>query len=232
MSTSSRTKDILKRSLQVVVFVLILAAILFVPAGSLDWVMAWVFIGTYLGTTVVGVSVVAKASPELIEERRQVKEGTKMWDRILTNLFSLVSVPVVLIVAGLDYRFEWSPRIPLALQIIALVVEILAYGLVFWAMMPNQFFATYVRIQKDRGHSVISDGPYRFVRHPGYVGMITSALAIPLMLGSLWAFIPAGLGACIVIVRTALEDRTLQEELDGYRDYVGQVRYRLLPGVW
>lgn len=232
MGTNASARDILKLSAQTVAFLLLLMAILFIPAGRLDWVMAWVWIGTYLSSVLVGVSFLAKADEELIEERRQVKEGTKLWDRILTNLYSLVSIPIALIVAGLDQRFGWPPPIALAFQIVALVAVILAYGLIFWAMTSNTFFATYVRIQKDRGHVAVSSGPYRFVRHPGYVGMIVSALATPLVLGSLWALIPAGLGACIIVVRTVLEDRTLQDELVGYKEYAQRVRYRLLPGVW
>ena len=99
-------------------------------------------------------------------------------------------------------------------------------------MAANAFFSAVVRIQDDRGHAVASGGPYRFVRHPGYSGSLAFELATPIMLGSLWALIPSGLNALLIVVRTALEDRTLNEELDGYREYAGQVRYRLLPGVW
>ena len=99
-------------------------------------------------------------------------------------------------------------------------------------MAANAFFSMVVRIQEDRGHAVATGGPYRYVRHPGYVGMMLSLLGTPLLLGSLWALVPAGLATCLYVVRTALEDRTLQEELEGYKDYAGQVRRRLLPGVW
>jgi protein-S-isoprenylcysteine O-methyltransferase Ste14 len=222
----------LKRALQTLFFVLILVALLFLPAGRLDWVMAWVWIATYLVSVVVGTALVGRADRELIEERRQVREGTKLWDRVLTNLFSLVSLPAVLVIAGLDRRFGWSPGVPLAIQILGLAVCLLAGGLVYWAMASNTFFATYVRIQADRGHYAVSGGPYRFVRHPGYVGMMLAAMAMPLVFGSLWALLPAGIGAAIIIARTVLEDRTLHEELAGYREYAQRVRHRLLPGVW
>jgi protein-S-isoprenylcysteine O-methyltransferase Ste14 len=104
--------------------------------------------------------------------------------------------------------------------------------LLTWSMAANAFFAQTVRIQEDRGHTVATGGPYRYVRHPGYVGGILFQVATPLILGSVWALIPAGLTVCLTIIRTALEDRTLLEELDGYKEYAGRVRYRLLPGVW
>jgi protein-S-isoprenylcysteine O-methyltransferase Ste14 len=121
---------------------------------------------------------------------------------------------------------------PLALQIAALVVAALGYALGTWAMGANAFFSKIVRIQKDRGHAVATGGPYRYLRHPGYLGTIVFELATPIMLGSLWALIPGGLGALLLIIRTVLEDRTLHEELDGYEKYAQKVRYRLLPGIW
>jgi protein-S-isoprenylcysteine O-methyltransferase Ste14 len=136
------------------------------------------------------------------------------------------------ILAGLDVRFEWTAQMPLTLQIAALVIAALGYALGTWAMAANAFFSKVVRIQEDRGHAVATGGPYRYVRHPGYTGTIASELATPIMLGSLWALIPGGLAALLFVIRTALEDRTLHEELDGYRDYARRVRYRLLPGIW
>ena len=113
-----------------------------------------------------------------------------------------------------------------------LVVFVLGMGLMTWAMIVNNFFSLVVRIQKDRGHTVVSSGPYAYVRHPGYIGGILFQLATPVMLGTLWALVPAGLAACLIVIRTVLEDKTLQAELDGYKDYAARVRYRLLPGVW
>jgi protein-S-isoprenylcysteine O-methyltransferase Ste14 len=109
---------------------------------------------------------------------------------------------------------------------------VLGWALFMWAMGANAFFSEAVRIQEERGHTVVTDGPYRYVRHPGYVGAILALFATPLLLGSLWALIPAGLATIGYVVRTALEDKTLQEELDGYTEYAQQTRYRLLPGVW
>jgi protein-S-isoprenylcysteine O-methyltransferase Ste14 len=129
-------------------------------------------------------------------------------------------------------RFGWSPHIPWGVQLAALVFVVLGFGFASWAMIANAFFAGPVRIQDERGHAVASEGPYRFVRHPGYVGWIVSGVALPLMLGSGWALIPAVLAAVALIIRTALEDRTLREELDGYTEYAQRVRYRLVPGIW
>jgi protein-S-isoprenylcysteine O-methyltransferase Ste14 len=140
--------------------------------------------------------------------------------------------PLTWIVAGLDLRFGWSPRLPLAVQIAALALVIVGFLLGTWAMAVNRFFSAIVRIQEDRGHTVVTAGPYRYVRHPSYTGGILASLATALALSSLWALIPGGAVALVTIVRTALEDRTLQEELAGYKDYAQKVRYRLVPGIW
>ena len=217
-----------KRMLQVVVQFLVLAAILFISSGRLDWVWAWVYLGVGVGILAINVLVM---SPELIAERGEIKEDIKGWDRVLTSLIGIPALGTP-IVAGLDERFGWSPQLAVAIQVVALILFALAQLLFTWAMVSNKFFSTCVRIQMDRDHTVASGGPYRYVRHPGYVGYIIFSLAVPLALGSLWALIPAGLVMCLMVVRTALEDRTLQDELEGYKDYAAQVRYRLLPGIW
>jgi protein-S-isoprenylcysteine O-methyltransferase Ste14 len=171
-------------------------------------------------------------NPELIAERSEIKKDTKSWDILPAILIGRVSPLVILIIAGLDVRFGWSPQVPLALQIVALGITILGLLVTDWAVVSNKFFSGVVRIQKDRGHTVVSTGPYRYVRHPGYVGAILHNIATPLILSSLWALIPAGLVVCITIIRTAFEDRALQEELDGYKPYAKQVRYRMLPNLW
>jgi protein-S-isoprenylcysteine O-methyltransferase Ste14 len=217
--------------LRLLAFVLILAAILFLSAGRLDWVMGWVYMGVYAGVTVAGVLLVP-LDPELVEERTQIKEGVKAWDRRLTVIGSLLYPLAILVVAGLDTRFGWSPTLPLWVQIAALVVAAAGSLLSIWATAVNRFYGRFVRIQRERGHVVISDGPYGTVRHPGYVGQILFSLASSLALGSLWALVPGGLFALLLVVRTALEDRTLREELEGYEAYAGRVRWRLVPYVW
>jgi protein-S-isoprenylcysteine O-methyltransferase Ste14 len=211
---------------------LITAAILFGTAGRLDWVMGWVVVGVYLVWTAATALTVIPTNPEMLLERTRPKEGTKKWDMVLLGIVGVAEI-VKYVVAGLDQRWGWSPQMPLALQLAGVVVAVLAYDVILvWAMAANAFFAQTVRIQEERGHTVATGGPYRYVRHPGYVGSILSQIATPLILGSVWAFIPAGLAALLFVVRTALEDKTLREELDGYQDYAARVRYRLLPGVW
>ncbi len=144
----------------------------------------------------------------------------------------IIAAIVMLIVAGLDKRFEWSPNLPLVLHIVAFGIAALGFSLSTWATLVNRFFSAVVHIQRDRGHTVVSSGPYRLIRHPGYAGTVVTSLATPLLLGSLWALIPAALVVCQLVIRTALEDETLQEELEGYHDYAARVCYRLLPGVW
>jgi protein-S-isoprenylcysteine O-methyltransferase Ste14 len=136
------------------------------------------------------------------------------------------------IVAGLDQRYGWTGSFPLAAQIVALAVCALGYALVVWATAANAFFSQIVRIQSECGHAVVTGGPYRYVRHPAYVGAILYELAAPVLLASWWALIPSGLNAILLVLRTALEDRTLQTGLTGYADYARQVRHRLLPGIW
>jgi protein-S-isoprenylcysteine O-methyltransferase Ste14 len=220
--------------LRFAIFVLLLPAVLFIAAGRLNWVMGWVYVGLAIASTAASRIIVMFKNPELIAERAQYREGegVKDWDRVLVALVALYGPLATLIVAGLDERFGWPPQLPLALQLVALAVVVLGYFMATWAMVVNKFFSAVVRIQKDRDHAVVTSGPYRFVRHPAYAGGIISYLATPVMLDALWALIPAGLIVVGVIVRTALEDRTLREELAGYAEYAQQTRYRLLPGIW
>ena len=208
---------------------LIMGAILFGAAGRLDWVMGWIYVA--VSSVGYGYSTLTM-SPELAAERGGFHEGVKDWDKMLVGISGLCSPLGTLIVAGLDFRNGWSPAPALAPQLAALGFFILSYVLFNWAIAANAYFSKFVRIQKDRGHSVVTSGPYRYCRHPGYVARIVEALATPVLLGSLWALIPAALCVGTFIIRTAMEDRTLQDELEGYTDYARRVRYRLLFGVW
>lgn len=221
-----------KRAIQLFIQILIMAALLFIPSGRLDWVMAWAYLGIYVVGIAINSIILLRHNPALIAERAERGAGTKGWDKVLTTIYGLVSYIGTLLIAGLDVRFGWSPEISLVLRLIATLAMALGFGLSSWAMLSNAFFATTVRIQDERGHTVVSGGPYRLVRHPGYAGWLVAGLATPVMLGSWWALIPAVLSMILLIVRTALEDQTLQEELDGYAYYTQQVRYRLLPGIW
>ena len=206
-----------------------LGAILFIAAGRLDWPMAWVYTGISMVDATLLLLIV---SPELMRERTHPKADAKDWDRVFARLTGPLGSTVILVVAGLDKRLGWSAQVPLAIQVAGLVAFVLGMGLMTWAMAVNNYFSLVMRIQKDRGHTVVTGGPYRYVRHPGYVGGIMFQLGTPLLLGSLWTLIPAGLTALLLVARTALEDRTLQNELEGYREYTQQTRYRLLPSIW
>jgi protein-S-isoprenylcysteine O-methyltransferase Ste14 len=211
--------------------VVFVAVTLFIPAGTLNWAMGWALVGIYAVWVGATALILMPNNPDLLIERATRKKGNKTWDTVILSIVGLTTIAKY-ILAGLDVRFGWTVQMPLTIQIAALIIATLGYALVTWATAANAFFSKIVRIQKDRGHAVATDGPYRYVRHPSYIGTIAFELATPIMLGSLRALIPGGLAALLFVVRTAFEDRTLQEELDGYKDYAGRVRYRLLPGIW
>jgi protein-S-isoprenylcysteine O-methyltransferase Ste14 len=223
-----------KAWLRFAAFTLLLPAVLFIAAGRLDWVWAWVYVGIIVFFTFVSRIAVIRTNPDLIAERAQSleREDIRGWDRLILFFLLLIGPLAMMIMAGLDERFGWSPQITLTPRLVALAVMVSGYIVGTWAMAVNRYYSAVVRIQKDRGQIVVSDGPYRFVRHPSYATGIVASLMIPILLGSLWALIPTILVAIGTIIRTGLEDKTLLEELDGYREYAGQTRYRLLPGVW
>ncbi len=211
--------------------VVMLAMLLFLAAGTVNWIAGWTMVIIMAGWVTATAIVVIPRYPELLAERTGPKKGAKKWDVALAGPLG-IAMMLMWIVAGLDFRNSWSSGIGPAAQIGAILIVVTGYALVVWATGVNAFFSQVVRIQSERGHAVISTGPYRYVRHPAYVGMILVVLGAPIMLSSWWALIPGTLSALLVIVRTALEDRTLQAELPGYVEYAQQTRYRLVPGVW
>lgn len=211
------------------VVVVIFALTLFATSGRLDWVMAWVYMGMVVVSTIITVRLM---DPELVDERSGVSEGVKSWDIPLAVVIGRLGPLACLIVAGLDQRYGWSGPVSPGLQIGGAVVTALGLAVGDWAMIANKFFSPVVRIQKERGQVAVSSGPYRIVRHPGYSAGVWTNLAGPVMLSSWWALIPAGVTAIATVIRTVLEDRTLREELDGYEEYAQRVRYRLIPGIW
>jgi protein-S-isoprenylcysteine O-methyltransferase Ste14 len=206
-------------------------ALVFVPAGTLKWPEAWILLGSY-GLLVIGVfRWWKKHAPSLLRERMSRKKDAKSWDKVIIRVYSFVLI-VLMALPGLDaVRFGWS-TMPLALKILGFCGYVPAIGLALWAMRENAFLSDVVRIQTDRGHTVCTTGPYRYVRHPMYTGIILMFLCFPLSLGSWYTYIPAALIVFLFILRTALEDKTLKAELPGYADYAAKVRFRLLPGVW
>jgi len=216
---------------QIVASLAVQVAALFVSSGRLDWGIAWVFVAIQVGAILINTWIVLPRNPGLIAERGEIRKDSRAWDRAIMTLY-LVAGTVMLVLSGLDKRFGWSSHRVWATELAALLLVALGFSLISWAMISNPFFSSMVRIQRDRGHRVATGGPYQHVRHPGYVGIIMTLLATPLMLGSRWALIPAGTAAALFVVRTALEDKILQNELEGYSEYASQVRYRLLPGIW
>lgn len=220
-----------KRLAQILFLVLLQAVVLFAAVWKWNWWNAWVYIGLYLAFLVFNAIVLLGKHKDLVEERTRVGKGTKGWDKVIASISAFGGL-FILILAGLDERFGWTGAIPPGVQIGAFVVMGLTYPIFTWAMTSNKFFATTVRIQKERGHTVQTGGPYRFVRHPGYFSLLFSYITLPLALGSPWACIPMVLLVVNLFLRTALEDRTLQKELEGYKEYAARVRYRLIPGIW
>ncbi len=204
---------------------------LFWSAGRMDWWPAWAAIAVWLAFYTAMDILLLRFNPELMAERLAPPRGAKAWDRAILSIVRLAQLARY-ILAGLDQRYGWTGGMPVTAQLAGLAVCILSYALLAWAMASNAFFSQIVRIQSERGHAVVAHGPYRYVRHPAYVGMILFELAMSILLASWWSAIPGALAAVLLILRTALEDRTLLAELAGYGDYARRVRYRLLPGVW
>jgi protein-S-isoprenylcysteine O-methyltransferase Ste14 len=224
-----KSSSIFKGLLKIGIFLAVSAALFFFCAGRWNLVTAWIYFGMLLINTAVIALIM---DPDLIAERSEIEKDAKRWDILPALLIGRVGPLGLLAAAGLDLRFGGSPQISVSLQILAWGLAIVGILITDWAVVSNKFFSGVVRIQKDRSHSVVTTGPYRLVRHPGYTGAILHTMATPLILTSLWAFIPAGIIIIVTILRTELEDRTLQEELEGYQDYAGRVRYRLLPNLW
>ncbi|MCB9423242.1 MAG: isoprenylcysteine carboxylmethyltransferase family protein [Ardenticatenaceae bacterium] len=231
--TSEIRRAINKWVFQAALGVIGYGTIIFLAAGTTRWVWGWMLLIVVTAVMAAHPLLLIPINPELLAEREKgvLDEGVKRWDKWI-NMGAGTMMMVTWVVAGLDVRLGWTANWPLAAHLAGLLFNILGYALFMWSMTANAFFAEGVRIQTERGHTVATDGPYRFVRHPGYVGAITANLATPVLLGSWWAFLPAVVLAVLYILRTALEDRTLQAELPGYVEFTRQTRFRLLPGVW
>lgn len=219
--------------LKLIIIVIVIPFLPLLITGDWKWWEAWV----YGGISIVGFAasrvLAGRRHPDLIAERGRFMdhENTAAWDRVLAPLVGIGGFTLPL-AAGLDALGGRSLVFSLPVKAAALIVMLGGWLLGTWALMENRFFSGVVRIQSDRDHQVISTGPYRIVRHPGYSGGLLSYLAVPFFLDSLWALLPAVLLVIILAVRTRLEDELLQEQLEGYIDYAGRVRWRLLPGIW
>jgi len=225
------TKLVARFAVRETMGILFMGAALFWSAGEIAWWPAWALIAVTTAWSLATAFVILRHRPDLLAERLGPRKGAKRWDTTIMGLRGILQLAVYL-VAGLDHRYGWSAALPSVVQAAALVVCSLGYGLVVWATASNAFFSLIVRIQTERGHSVVTIGPYQYVRHPAYAGALLTIPSVPILLGSWWALLLGVADADLMIVRTALEDRTLQAELPGYPAYVLQVRHRLVPGLW
>jgi len=213
------------------VIVVLFVWLLFLIAGRFNWIRGWAYIGLLSCGQSVSCLYVRRKDAEVLRRRGKIGRGTKTWDKFVLGLFATAYLAEI-VVAAVDERYIWSTMSGWFWPLGTIMYIFYVFALT-WAMSVNTHFEKTVRIQHDREHRVIDSGPYRIVRHPGYIGTIIGfVFATPLLLGSWWAFAPAVVAAAILVVRTVLEDRTLNKELSEYEAYTQKVRYRLMPGVW
>ncbi len=213
---------------------IICAILLFALAGRVDWLWGWAWWLMLTAFMAAHVVILVPINPDLLAEREKglADPRIKPWDRWLASVAGGILAMIVMVIAALNQRFRWAKPLPTVIQYGGVILAVAGYALFLWAMASNAYFAEGVRIQSDRGHSVAQGGPYRWVRHPGYLGSILSLLGAPLVLGALGAMVPSAIGAALFVLRTHLEDQTLQKELEGYAAYALRVPYRLVPGLW
>ncbi len=221
-------KNIIRRLIQVTISILLMGILLFVSAGTINWPYAWILIIASVLLIIINAFIFPK---ELISERGSKKENIERWDKVVSGLLILPWI-LIYVVAGLDHRLVWTPQYSSLIHLTGLIFFILGSAVVSWAMISNHYFSTAVRIQYDRGHQVAEAGPYQIIRHPGYMGMIVYHCFTPILLGTLWALIPAFLASVLFMIRTAKEDKTLKTKLEGYQEYSRKVKYRLFPKIW
>jgi len=220
--------NVIRRLVQVFLILFIQGVILFAAAGTLFWKWAWILLLLSVVILIINLLVIPL---ELIEERGRLKKDAKKWDKVLTSI-NIIPTILLYVCSGLDYRFNLTGNVNILINITGLVLSFSGAMLFTWSMISNKFFSTLVRLQTDRKHIVATGGPYRFVRHPGYVGYIIMSFATPMALGTLWGLIFSGITGILLIIRTALEDNTLKRELAGYNEYAEKVKYRLIPFLW
>jgi protein-S-isoprenylcysteine O-methyltransferase Ste14 len=219
--------------LRTTIWLLFLFGVLFAAAGTLDWLGGWIYFGLSVVITVAGGLWLLRRDPDLLEERlgSLVQRDQKGWDKIFM-LAMLVLWVGWLVLIGLDAkRFHWS-HVPFSVQMLGLALLVLATYIIGLTFRENSYAAPVIKIQKERGHQVVSTGPYAYVRHPMYAGAVLYIIGIPLLLGSWWGLAASILIIVLIGVRAVLEERTLAEELEGYAQYASRVRYRLVPYLW
>ena len=222
-----KIKFLLKGLLSTILF----SAILFVCAGRINYLQGWVYFSTTIIATMMNFFSI-RNNIELIIERSKPGQGTKSWDKLLLGISAIVFI-VIIVIAGLDSgRFYWSIHLHWSIIVIGSVLSVSGQIIFIIARSQNKFFSTVVRIQNEKGHSVCKTGLYKIIRHPGYLGMTISLIAIPLITASLWSFIPVIIAIMLLLIRTSLEDKTLKNELEGYMQYTRETLYKLIPLIW
>ena len=210
--------------------IVVVAGFVFVNAPRLGWTLGWIYVGIVVATLTINLACLLRWNPELIQRRMRVSKFSKTWDKVWAVLFGVAMIAIY-VVAVMEARDRVSSA-PGAAWLLGLAIFVPGWALAIWSMVVNPFFEKTVRIQTEHGHRVIDTGPYVYMRHPGYVGFAGWMLSTPLLLASIWAFVPALISVVLLVIRTALEDRTLHEELPGYAEYASRVRFRLIPGIW
>lgn len=225
------TKSGVRAFLAPVNWIIVTGIVFFISSGQLNNLRAWIYFSVYFCGSLIFSFVLLRKSPELLNSRGKVQEGTKASDKYLIFSYFCLAIIVTPLTAGLDVRDNLF-MIQFQYIYLAIILYILSAAFSLWPMLHNPFFEGTVRIQNDRLQKVIKSGPYKFVRHPGYIGMLIGSFPLPFAFGSALSFIPVFLMVIIVFVRTYYEDQTLQEELTGYSDYSKEVKYRLIPFLW
>ncbi len=223
---------IAKITARFVIGLIVIGAILFGAAGTFDWPEAWVYIVIQFSWSIGIAAFLWTHDIELLKDRMKLsKKSTKGWDKILSFVILPFYIPY-LAIPGLDaVRYHWS-HVPVWVKVACFIVLTVSFLWISWIMKENTYLSRFVEIQEDRGHKVITTGPYRFVRHPMYIGAAILMIALPIALGSFYALIPTAFIVVYVIIRTYLEDKTLHNELEGYAEYAQRTKYRLIPGIW
>ena len=227
----AKISPILKRVLQLLILVAVQAAVLFLCAGSLRWPAGWWYMGLYFVLLLCGAIILLPNRAEVIAERSRGTSGGRRWDIWITRLMAVPTLGL-LALAGFDERWNLTPPLPAWARVFGPLAFAAGYAIVLWAMHSNQYFSQVVRIQAERGHATVMSGPYRFIRHPGYLGMAISLLGAVFLLDTIWGLVCVAIYLVLIITRTAWEDRMLRAELPGYSEYAARTRYRLFPGLW
>lgn len=226
------TKSGRKAFLAPIRWIIVTGLIFFLSSGEISILRAWIYSGIYaIGGLIIGI-VLLKKTPKLLNDRGKMQEGTKQFDKYIILTYFIVAIVITPLVAGIDRRFNLIEILPFFYLYIGIILYIFSAVFSTWPMLHNPFFEGTVRIQKEKNHSVINTGPYKIVRHPGYLGMLLGSISLPLALGSVLAFIPLFIMIILIFVRTYYEDTTLQKELTGYTEYCKEVKYRLIPFIW